>query len=261
MPVPQPKPNESQDEFIQRCIRTLSHIDKNRPQKQIIAICYGKWRNKGKKKEECKENKGVVPEIVRKADEEILSVFKELDSEAWYKKPGQRPGIQKGDKNEEEDLSSRQRSKLPDSAFACIIGEGDSKERKLLINDEAHCRNAMARYNQSEGCKTPEVKSKICRAAKKFGIDNAFEKGGFCYTAEKKEENLDMTIDEIKKKIKQNTMEREKLYQKMWPSQPQPKPVKVSDAERIKLQGELGVINAELETLVKLLQRKMGACD
>ena len=48
MPVPSPKPNESQQSFVSRCIRQLHHSDPNRDDKQIQAICYSKWRDKKK---------------------------------------------------------------------------------------------------------------------------------------------------------------------------------------------------------------------
>ena len=43
-------------------------------------------------------------------------------------------------------LDSRTRAKLPDSAFAYIDSRG---RRRLPINDEAHVRNALARFNQT----------------------------------------------------------------------------------------------------------------
>jgi len=45
MPVPKPKPNESQQEFISRCISEMHDIDPDRPHDQIIAICYTAWRD------------------------------------------------------------------------------------------------------------------------------------------------------------------------------------------------------------------------
>jgi class 3 adenylate cyclase len=42
-------------------------------------------------------------------------------------------------------LDSERRAQLPDSAFAYIDSKG---KRKLPINDEAHVRNALARFNQ-----------------------------------------------------------------------------------------------------------------
>jgi hypothetical protein len=119
MPVPQPKPGESQDEFIPRCVRTLSHIDKKRPQKQIVAICYGTWRNKGKKKESGDEKKNCTPEIVRKADEEIMAIFRETESGAWYKKPGQRPGIQKGEELSIDEAKKKLAKLLEEKIGAC----------------------------------------------------------------------------------------------------------------------------------------------
>jgi hypothetical protein len=41
-------------------------------------------------------------------------------------------------------LDSSKRAKLPDSAFAYIDSQG---RRRLPINDEAHVRNALARFN------------------------------------------------------------------------------------------------------------------
>ncbi|HPZ74861.1 MAG: hypothetical protein KBH94_04995 [Caldisericia bacterium] len=48
MPVPKPKKRENQADFISRCIKDLSKKDPERPQKQIIAMCYSQWRNKNK---------------------------------------------------------------------------------------------------------------------------------------------------------------------------------------------------------------------
>jgi len=96
-----------------------------------------------------------------------------------------------------EEKIQEQFADLPDGAFACILGEGDSKIRKLPIQDAAHTRNAMARYNQAAGCKTAEVKAKICSAAKKFNVENAFEKGGFCYTGEESVE----TVEDVQKQL------------------------------------------------------------
>jgi hypothetical protein len=45
-------------------------------------------------------------------------------------------------------LDPRQRAKLPDRAFAYIDSEG---RRRLPIHDEAHVRNALARFNQLAG--------------------------------------------------------------------------------------------------------------
>lgn len=46
MPISKPKKRENQSDFISRCIKELSQKDPNRPQKQIIAMCYSKWNNK-----------------------------------------------------------------------------------------------------------------------------------------------------------------------------------------------------------------------
>lgn len=44
MPVPKPKPKEDRQSFISRCISKMHDLDPNRPQKQLIAICFSSWR-------------------------------------------------------------------------------------------------------------------------------------------------------------------------------------------------------------------------
>ena len=46
MPIPSPHPNESKEKFIPRCISTLSKLDPNKPQKQVVAICHSEWKRK-----------------------------------------------------------------------------------------------------------------------------------------------------------------------------------------------------------------------
>ena len=67
-------------------------------------------------------------------------------------------------------LSARERAKLPASAFAYV----DSKGRRLLpIHDEAHVRNAIARFNriefESEQARDA-ARSRLLRAAKRHRI-------------------------------------------------------------------------------------------
>jgi hypothetical protein len=63
-------------------------------------------------------------------------------------------------------LSYQRKKHLPASQYAC------PRDRKLPINDAAHVRNAMARFNQVESkfCH-PAVARRILAAAKKYGID------------------------------------------------------------------------------------------
>jgi hypothetical protein len=69
------------------------------------------------------------------------------------------------------ELDTKDRNRLRDSSFAWIDNEG---ERHLPINDEAHVRNAIARFNQTE-FDEPDAKSaaarKILSAAKEYGIE------------------------------------------------------------------------------------------
>ena len=69
------------------------------------------------------------------------------------------------------ELTTAKRDRLQDSSFAYIDKGG---ERHLPINDEAHVRNAIARFDQTE-FDDPDAKAsaarKILAAAKKHGID------------------------------------------------------------------------------------------
>ncbi len=64
-------------------------------------------------------------------------------------------------------LSTKKRENLKSSQYACPI------DRKLPINDVAHVRNAMARFDQvkSNVCHPALARRRIISAAKKFGID------------------------------------------------------------------------------------------
>jgi hypothetical protein len=64
-------------------------------------------------------------------------------------------------------LSTEEREELPASEYACPI------DKKLPINDAAHVRNAMARFDQviTNKCHPAEARKRIVAAAKKYGID------------------------------------------------------------------------------------------
>jgi len=65
-------------------------------------------------------------------------------------------------------LNQAQKDKLSDSQFAF------PKEEKEPLNDAAHVRNAIARFNQVEGVSDSErdaAWTRIKSAAKKFGVD------------------------------------------------------------------------------------------
>jgi hypothetical protein len=69
------------------------------------------------------------------------------------------------------ELDTADRNRLKNDSFAWIDDEG---ERHLPINDEAHVRNAIARFGQTEfdepGAKSSAAR-KIMAAAKRYGID------------------------------------------------------------------------------------------
>jgi len=67
-------------------------------------------------------------------------------------------------------LGSKARAQLPDSAFAHIDSRG---RRSLPINDEAHVRNALSRFNQmrfEDEQARVRARTRLLRAAKKYGI-------------------------------------------------------------------------------------------
>lgn len=64
-------------------------------------------------------------------------------------------------------LTTEKREELAASDFACPT------DRKLPINDAAHVRNAMARFDQviTGDCHPDEARRRILAAAKRFGVD------------------------------------------------------------------------------------------
>lgn len=65
-------------------------------------------------------------------------------------------------------LDQAHRDKIPDSSYAF------PKEEKEPLNDAAHVRNAIARFNQVEGVtdqERDEAWKRIESAAKKFGVE------------------------------------------------------------------------------------------
>ena len=67
-------------------------------------------------------------------------------------------------------LSSRDRKKLPKSAFAYVDSRG---RRRLPIHDESHVRNALARFTKvafEDEAARERARTKLLSAAKKYGI-------------------------------------------------------------------------------------------
>jgi class 3 adenylate cyclase len=67
-------------------------------------------------------------------------------------------------------LSQKVRDSLPDSAFAYIDSRG---RRRLPINDEAHVRNALARFDQAsfeDEAARDRARTRLLKAAKKYRI-------------------------------------------------------------------------------------------
>jgi class 3 adenylate cyclase len=67
-------------------------------------------------------------------------------------------------------LSASARARLPDSAFAYIDSSGG---RRLPIHDEAHVRNALARFDRvvfEDGPSRERARTRLLNAAKRYGI-------------------------------------------------------------------------------------------
>ena len=67
-------------------------------------------------------------------------------------------------------LDTKKRAHLPDSAFAYVDSRG---RRRLPINDEAHVRNALARFSQTpfeDDAARGRARTRLLKAAKKYGI-------------------------------------------------------------------------------------------
>ena len=178
MPIPKPRRNEKSDEFIGRCMTWMADNEPERPQKQRLAMCYSSLRSargKGvappKKKE---QTPGVqTPLLMDKKKEltasELMGQFVAEVQDAWKLYEASEQLAYK----EEEQMTTRQRKRIPEKlgtgGYACKTKGG---EWKLPIHDAAHARNAAARYNQTDGCQSPEVKARICAAMKHFGIES-----------------------------------------------------------------------------------------
>jgi len=67
-------------------------------------------------------------------------------------------------------LSASERAKLPDTAFAYVDSRG---RRRLPIHDEAHIRNALARFGRvsfEDEAARERTRTRLLKAAKKYGI-------------------------------------------------------------------------------------------
>lgn len=108
-------------------------------------------------------------------------------------------------------VSTKDREKKSDSSFAFI--DKKTGERKLLIEDPAHVRAAMARFNQTQGIPESEKKAvarRIARRAKHFGIDpSGFEKAQGLKAGSTKGEYIvppaGNKLEAMKKKLKLRT--------------------------------------------------------
>src|SRR3989475_11696421 len=78
--------------------------------------------------------------------------------------------VRSRDNQEMPQLDGKARAELPDSAFAYIDSGG---RRRLPINDEAHVRNALARFDQTafeDEAARDRARTRLLKAAKRYGI-------------------------------------------------------------------------------------------
>ncbi len=74
MPIPKPRKNEKQKDFIARCHSELK--DEYTDQKQRHAICMNAWRNKNKKK----KSKGLkLAEEIKEKIDKLIQEWKDLE--------------------------------------------------------------------------------------------------------------------------------------------------------------------------------------
>jgi hypothetical protein len=67
-------------------------------------------------------------------------------------------------------LTARERMNLPERAFAYVDADG---RRRLPIHDEAHVRNALARFDRvafEDDAARDRARRRLLLAAKRFGI-------------------------------------------------------------------------------------------
>ena len=67
-------------------------------------------------------------------------------------------------------LTAKTRAQLRNAAFAYVDSKG---RRRLPIHDEAHVRNALARFNQTrfeDDAARERARKRLLTAAKKYGI-------------------------------------------------------------------------------------------
>lgn len=83
MSLPEPKPKESEKEFVSRCIPAIHDTEKDKyNDKQIVAMCYSQFE-RSKKKESIKEKMGSIKDL---NEQEIFYTDKGLTPEEARKR-------------------------------------------------------------------------------------------------------------------------------------------------------------------------------
>lgn len=171
-------------------------------------------------------------------------------------------------KTENSMLTYKQRQELKDTDFALVFkGKDGNKVRMFPIFDEAHCKNALSRINQSKvqenlkkmGVNIKEVVSKILKKAKQFKIEIDEKKYKSEIVIETKEEFImDEKIKELEQVISQLKEELEKVKATLVEKENQ---IKVAEEAKTQMDADVKakLEAAEAEAAAKIEQAKKDA--
>ena len=121
----------------------------------------------------------------------------------------------------------------------------------------------------SDTCRTIDIseeegiKAVYCKYGEEWGIQSylfsiakgwTMEKAKAWFEEHKEAADADMTLEEVKQKIVELGKQRDELMNKLWPP---PQPTQLTGEERSKLEGQLALLQAELEAYEAILKEKL----
>lgn len=122
MPITLPKPNEKENDYISRCVSSISD---EYEQKQAVAICFDTWRSEKSQKDITKIKKDLHKiidrsELLEKYESEMTFVMKSRDTSKTLSSVG-------------PDTISVEGEKLLSSVYAKCRKDGSDKEKSAKI--------------------------------------------------------------------------------------------------------------------------------
>ena len=84
MPIPTPNKNESQDDFISRCMANDTMVDEYE-QKQRAAICYNQWRKKHPEDKKKARIETLTQEELKGINDDDLRMLRQRFLQQWDK--------------------------------------------------------------------------------------------------------------------------------------------------------------------------------